>query len=111
MKNRWTVVVENIGENSIGTPRKFRRYFYGCGGNLSEYFTEEEMKNIEIIPYEKWISNDFAEILGNEYETANHHVFVNIPNIILEAIREQNLGWEIENSLMKRICEALYNKL
>ena len=111
MKNRWTVVTENIGENAIGTPIKSRHYLYGFGDDLSECFTEEKMKNIEIIPYEKWTSNDFAEILGNEYENANYHRFVNIPNIILRAVREQNLGWEIENCLMKRICEALYDEI
>lgn len=36
---------------------------------------------------------------------------VNVPNIILRAVREQGLGWEIENCLMKRICEALYDEI
>lgn len=110
MKDRWTVITENVGENKIGTPIKLRNYVFG-DGDLSEFYTDEEMKNIEIIPYEKWTSNDFAEILGDEYENANYHRFVNVPNIILRAIREQNLGWEIENSLMRRICEALYDEI
>ena len=109
MKDKWTVVAENIGENAVGTPIKARQYFFG--NNLSDFYTEEEMRNIEIIPYEKWTSNDFAEILGNEYEDANYHRFVNVPNIILRAIREQGLDWEAENRLMKRICEALYAEI
>lgn len=111
MKDRWTVVAETICENAIETPIKIRQYFYGYGNDLSECYTEEEMKNIEIIPYEKWTSDDFAEILGNEYENANYHRFTNVPNIILKAIREQNLDWKTEDCLMRRICEALYDKI
>ena len=44
-------------------------------------------------------------MMGNEYEDANYHRFVHIPNIILNAIREQSLGWEIEDCLMKRIWD------
>lgn len=109
MKDRWIVVAENIGENAIGTPIKARHYLFG--NDLTEFFDEEEIKNVEIIPYKKWTSNDFAEILGNEYEDANYHRFVNVPNIILRAVREQGLGWETENCLMKRICEALYDEI
>lgn len=109
MKNRWIVIAENIGDNNIGTSIKARRYFFG--DDLSSFYTTEEMRNIEIIPYEKWTSNDFAEILSNEYEDANYHRFVDVPHIILQAIREQGLGWEAENCLMKRICESLYDKI
>ena len=115
MKNRWTVVTQKVGENDIGEPIKLRNYLFGIGGDygddFSDFYTEEEMKDIEVIPYEKWQANDFAEILGNEYEDANYHRFVHIPNIILNAIREQSLGWKIEDCLMKRICEALYNEI
>lgn len=109
MKNRWIVAAEKISENAIGTPIKLRHYLFG--DDPTEFYNEEEMKNIEIIPYEKWIACDFAEILGNEYEDANYHRFVNVPYIIRKAIEKQNLGWEIENSLMKDICEALYNEI
>ena len=109
MKNRWIVVAEKIGENAIGTPIELRNYLFG--DNLSEFYTEEEIKNVRVIPYEKWTSNDFAEILGNEYENANYHRFVNVPNIILRAVREQGLGWKVEDCLMRRICEALYDEI
>lgn len=104
MKNRWTVVQENL--------TGFRNYIFG-DGDLSEFYTEDEMKNkdVEIVPYEKWTSNDFAEILSNEYEDANYHRFTNLPNIILQAIREEDLDTEIDNRLMKRICEALYDEI
>ena len=102
MKNRWTVVKEKT--------TNLRNYIFG-DGDLSEFYTEEDMKNIEVVPYEEWTSDDFAEILGNEYEDANYHRFVRVPNIILQAIREQFLDEKIENCLMKRICEALYEEL
>ena len=104
MKNRWTIVLENL--------TGFRNYIFG-DEDLSEVYTEDEIKNkdVEIFPYEKWTSNDFAKILGNEYEDANYHRFVRVPNIILQAIREQSLDKKIENSLMKRICESLYEEL
>lgn len=102
MKNRWTVVKEKT--------TNLRNYIFG-DGDLSEFYTEEEMKNIEVVPYEEWTSDDFAEILSNEYEDANYHKFTNLPNIILQAIREQDLDTEIDNRLMKRICEALYDEI
>lgn len=109
MKNRWIVVAEKIGENAVGTPIEMRNYLFG--DDLSEFYTEKELKNVRVIPYEEWRANDFAQILGDEYENANYHRFVSVPNVILRAIREQNLGWKTEDCLMKRICEALYDEI
>lgn len=109
MKNRWNVIAKKIGENAVGTPLESREYYFG--DDLSEFYTEEEIKNITVIPYEEWVACDFAEILGDEYENANYHRFVDVPNVILRAIREQGLGWEIEDCLMRRICEALYDAI
>ena len=102
MKDIWTVVV---GTPVLGT----RGYLYG--DDLSEFYTEEEMKDIKVIPYEKWTADDFAEILANEYEDANYHNFVDVPHIILRAIRAQGLGYDVQDALMRRICERLYEEI
>ena len=44
MKNRWTVVVER--------QTGLRNYIFG-DGDLSEFYTEEDIKNIEVVPYEE----------------------------------------------------------
>ena len=102
MKSRWTVVKEKT--------TKLRNYIFG-DDDLSEFYSEEDMKNIEVVPYEEWTADDFAQILSDEYKDANYHRFTNLPNIILEAIREQDLDTETDNRLMKRICEALYDEI
>ena len=101
MKDRWTV--------TVGTPLEWRNYLYG--DDLSEFYTEEEIKDIKVIPYEKWTADDFAEILANEYEDANYHRFVDVPHIILRAIRAQGLGLDVQDALMRRICERLYEAI
>ena len=108
MKDRWNVIVKNVGENAVGTPLCLREYLYG---DPAEEYTEEEMKDIKVIPYEKWTADDFAEILANEYEDANYHHFVDVPHIILRAIRVQGLGYDVQDALMRRICERLYEAI
>lgn len=108
MKNKWNVVTNKIGENAIGVPLKLREYVFG---NPEENYTEEEMKDIQVIPYEKWTADDFAEILANEYEDANYHRFVGVPHIILRAIKAQGLGYDVQDDLMRRICEKLYEEI
>lgn len=101
MKDIWTV--------TVGAPSGLREYLYG--DDLSEFYTEEEMKDIKVIPYEKWTADDFAEILANEYEDANYHRFVGVPHIILRAIKAQGLGYDVQDALMRRICEKLYEEI
>lgn len=105
MKNNWNVVKKKVAENASGTPILLREYIYG---DLKYIYTKEDMKDIEVIPYEKWTADDFAEILANEYEDANYHNFVDLPKIILYAIRAQGLGLDVQDALMRRICERLY---
>ena len=108
MKNIWNVVVKNIGENAIRTPLELREYVYG---DPTEEYTEEEMRDIKVIPYEEWTADDFAEILAQEYESANYHNFVDVPQMILYAIRAQGLGLDVQDTLMRRICEKLYEAI
>ena len=108
MKDRWTVINETIYDIK-GKPAKLRRYLFGK--NLNEYFEEDEIKNIEVVPYEKWTAEDFVEILSNEYEDANYHRFVNIPNIILEAVKERKYIKKDQDRVMRSICEALYKEI
>ena len=108
MKDRWNVITRKVGENKIGTSLMLREYVYG---DVSDEFTEEKMKNITVIPYEEWQANDFAEILSQEYESANYHNFVEIPYIILRAVREQGLDWNFEDKIMRDICEKLYDAI
>lgn len=108
MKDRWTVVNEHYRWPN-GSEGKIRNRLYGK--DLSEYYDEEQLKDVEVVPYEEWIAEDFVEILGGEYENSNYHNFVNIPNIILDVIRERNYTETEENTLMKLICEALYEEI
>lgn len=105
MKDRWTVIKRKVGEMQSGTPLMLREYVYG---DVSSEFTEEEMKNIEVVPYEKWTANDFVEILRMELESANYHNFTDVPNVILQAIRKHWVGEVIEDKLMRYICESIY---
>jgi hypothetical protein len=102
MKDRWNVI------NTTLDDRPFRQYLFG---DLSDEYTDEEIKLIDVVPYEKWTADDFADILANEYEDANYHHFVDIPYIILDAIRAQGLGYDVQDNLMRQICEDLYKAI
>ena len=107
MKDRWTVVNEYYYDK--GVKEKLRNRLFGK--DLSEYYDEEQLKDVEVVPYEEWIAEDFVEILGGEYENSNYHNFVNIPNIILDVIRERDYTEAEENALVKLICEAMYEEI
>lgn len=106
MKNNWTVIAKDVGKNKNGTTLWLREYIWG---DVSDEYDEEELKNIRVIPYEEWTANDFAQILSNEYEDANYHSFVDAPYEILKAVRAQDFcSFDLENDLMRSICEKLY---
>ena len=102
MKDRWNVINTKLDD------RPFRQYLFG---DLSYEYTDEEIETLDVVPYEKWTADDFAEILANEYEDANYHRFVDVPHIILRAIRAQGLGYDVQDALMRRICERLYEAI
>lgn len=106
MKNNWNVIAKDVGKNQKGTTLWLREYIWG---DASDEYNEEEMQNIKVIPYEEWTANDFAQILSNEYEDANYHNFVEAPYEILRAIRETQTSLDLEDKLMKNICERLYD--
>lgn len=106
MRNNWNVIVKDIGKNQNGTTLWLREYVWGY---VSDTYNEEEMQKIKIIPYEEWTANDFAQILSNEYEDANYHNFVEVPYEILRAIRETQTSFDLDDKLMRNICERLYD--
>ena len=108
MKDRWTVVNEHHRWPN-GDDGKIRVRLFGK--TLREYYSKEEIRNIEVVPYEEWTAEDFMEILSGEYENANYHRFVNVPQIILNAIKERGYTETEENALMKLICEAMYEEI
>lgn len=108
MKDRW-IVVNEIFYNQHGNLDKLRRYLFGQ--NLLEFYDEDELPDIEVVPYEEWTAKDFAVILSNEYENANYHRMTNVPDIILNIIKERKYDNTEEDVVMRKICEALYDNI
>ena len=54
-------------------------------GSFSELVEEEGEHYVEI-PFENWLSEDLAEIFGNELEDCNYHRWTWLPNSLLHAM-------------------------
>lgn len=99
MKKDWNVIERKVGKFSN------RQYIFG---NISDEFSEDELKDIEVIPYEEWEVEDFKEILEASLEDANYHEFTKLPSIIDEAI-DSVCTWSCKEELMKIICNKIYH--
>lgn len=80
-----------------------RRYFYG---ELDE-FDLSEIGNFVKIPYEEWTSKDFSTIFGNIIEDRNHHWMTDIPEILLDIMKQSRIPDIDKTFIMKNFAERI----
>lgn len=59
-------------------------------GSFEEFLEYEEGHWVEI-PFENWLSEDLAEIFGNELENANYHSWIWLPAELNRSMKENKI--------------------
>lgn len=78
-------------------------------GSFSELVEEDGEHYVEI-PFENWLSEDLAEIFGNELENGNYHSWTWLPESLLQAMNINKLPEkERFNILLKIYNDWLYS--
>ena len=66
-----------------------KNIFYGSFAEFLEY--EGEGGHWTEIPFENWLSDDMAEIFGNELENANYHSWTWLPAELNRSMKENKI--------------------
>lgn len=108
MRKHYNVITRKVGTCASGTPLELREYVYGA---VEHEFDENEMKDITVVPQDKWIAEDFVNILNEELESANWHSVVGLPDAIWNVLYKHRLTADQIDALMKDICQAMYEMI
>lgn len=87
--------------------------YYVYNESIEEIKEEFDIQDpdFKFIESDKWTAENYAEILGDELENANHHRWTELPDTILRALEKSNLSKEKINSVMKEIAEGIYEMI
>lgn len=78
-------------------------------GSFDELIEENGEHYIEI-PFKNWLSEDLAEVFGNELEDANYHSWTWLPNELLRVLKSNNIPEkERFNIILEMYNRWLYN--
>lgn len=53
------------------------------------------------VPEENWTADDWAELIGNEFEDQNRHKLVHIPKVMLDSMKQAGVS---EEQCVKVMC-------
>lgn len=82
------IIVKNVKTNT-------KVIWYGSFNEFiecAEYEYEEGADGWIEVPFENWLSEDLAEIFGNELEDCNYHSWTWLPNALLQNLKTKNVS-------------------
>lgn len=88
-------------------------YYYVYNESIEEIKEEFDIQdqNFKFIDESEWTAENYAEILSNELENANHHGWTELPQVILNALEKSDLSKEKIDSIMKEVVENIYEMI
>lgn len=88
-------------------------YYYAYNESIEEIKEEFDIQdqNFKFIDESEWTAENYAEILSNELENANHHSWTELPQVILNTLEKSDLPKEKIDSIMKQVAENIYEMI